>query len=244
MRRFFISPEQLSHQVPQLSGPDAHHLRSVLRLKAGDQIVVFDGQGQEFQARIMAFEADRVILSLLAPMQVDAESPLAITLAQGFLKDKRMDRLVRPLTELGIACWMPFRAGRSVSLPDEKRLQTRCQRWHKLSQEALKQCGRSRVMAIKPKDSLGAAIAHAHDDDLKIIFYEKSPSISLGHHSNHQPRRAFILVGPEGGFAPEEVAEAEAMGFCVAGMGPRILRAETAALAASALVQYHFGDLG
>lgn len=244
MRRFFISPEQLSCKLPQLTGPDAHHLRSVLRLKQGDQIVVFDGRGHEYRARITIIEPDKVTLSLLAPIQVDAESPLSITLAQGFLKDKKMDRLVRPLTELGIACWMPFRARRSVSIPDEKRMKARCQRWHKLSQEALKQCGRSRVMTIAPENSLGAVMAHARDDDLKIIFYEGAVSISLGQIAHHQPQRVFILVGPEGGFTPEEVAEAQAQGFSVAGMGPRILRAETAALAASALVQYHFGDLG
>lgn len=244
MRRFFISPEQLIQPVPQLTGPDAHHLRSVLRLKKGDPIIVFDGNGNEYKTRIAEIEPDKVDLAQLVPVPGDAESPLRITLAQGFLKDKKMDRLVRPLTELGIDRWIPFRAGRSVSIPDEKRLQARCQRWRKLSLEALKQCGRSRMMTIVPEASLGAVLAHALEDDLKIIFYEGTTSILLGKITNHQPQRAMVIVGPEGGFAPEEVAEAEAQGFHAVGLGPRILRAETAALAASALVQYHFGDIG
>lgn len=244
MRRFFISPEQMKQRMPSITGSDAHHLKSVLRLKAGDRIVVFDGQGQEYEARIEVVEPDKAAVSLLSPLTASAESPLELTLAQGYLKDKKMDLLVRPLTEIGVNGWMPFQAKRSVSVPDKMRLQARYQRWQKLSQEAVKQCGRSRMMRIEPAWSLEAVLEHARDYDLKLVFYENAPSKSLSDYGNQGPAKVFILVGPEGGFKAAEVADAEAMGFRVVGMGPRILRAETAALAACTLVQYIYGDLG
>lgn len=244
MRRFFIASEQLKQNAPLLTGSDVHHLRSVLRLRAGDVIIVFDGQGQEYEARIMSIEPDRVALSLLAPLATKAESPLDLTLAQGYLKDKKMDRLVRPLTEIGVTRWMPFLAKRSVSEPSNQRLQARCQRWQKLSLEAVKQCGRSRMMTIEPARSLDGALAHVRDDDMKLVFYEKFLSVSMAQYPNPQPDRVFILIGPEGGFELPEVAAAEAKGFSVVGMGPRILRAETAALTACALIQHRYGDLG
>jgi 16S rRNA (uracil1498-N3)-methyltransferase len=244
MRRFFISPDQIIKKEPLLTGADAHHLRSVLRLKVGDVIIVFDGQGQEYQARIAAIGPETVTLTVLFPLTVHSDSPLELVLAQGYLKDKKMDLLARPLTEIGVTRWIPFRAGRSISVPDSMRLQARHQRWQKLAQEAVKQCGRSRPMAIEPALSLETVLALAQGYDLKLIFYEKAQSLSLARHQHHCPAKALILVGPEGGFEPGEVAQAEAMGFCVVGMGPRILRAQTAALTACALVQFCFGDWG
>lgn len=244
MRRFFISPEQICQKEPHLTGADAHHLRSVLRLKVGDEIIVFDGKGQDYQARVAAIEPAKVKVALLFRLAVQTESSLELVLAQGYLKDKKMDRLVRPLTEIGVIQWIPFRAGRSVSVPDQKRLKARCQRWQKLSSEAVKQCGRSRPMSIDPEASFETVLEHANGYDLKLIFYEKATSIPLVQHQDLPPARVFILIGPEGGFEHGEVEQAVAMGFCVVGMGPRILRAETAALAACTLVQHRYGDLG
>ncbi len=242
MRRFYIGPDQINQKQPVLTGPDAHHLRSVLRLKAGDPIIVFDGQGAEYQARIASVKPDAVHLTLLSKLTAQTESPVEIVLAQGYLKAKKMDRLVRPLTEIGVNRWVPYRAGRSVATPADSRLQARRQRWEKLSLEAVKQCGRSRPMAIAPASSFEAVLALAQSYELKLIFYEKMSSRSLSPYPEQSPGRIFMLIGPEGGFEPDEVAQAEAAGFNKVGMGPRILRAETAALVACALVQYIYGD--
>ena len=128
-----------------LKGDEARHALNVLRLDTGDSVVVFDGRGKEYKARITGLDNRRVTLDIIEVLPGCPESPLQLTLAQGYLKDKKMDRLVPQLTELGVHRWIPFLARRSVAQPDARRQSQRRQRWEKLSLEALKQCGRSRA---------------------------------------------------------------------------------------------------
>lgn len=245
MRRFFLSPEQIAQSRPRLIGQDARHIRNVLRLGPGDRLHLFDGTGRVFLAQIAEATSARVCVDLLEEVSLDTESPVELVIAQGFLKDKKMDGLVRPLTELGITRWVPFFAGRSVPAPDSKRLETRCDRWRKLSLEAVKQCGRQRPMDIDPPTDFNDALCNAEAYDLKLIFWEneskidlsdlKYPGISNG---------VFAILGPEGGWEENEISAAKRQGFQTIGLGPRILKAETAALAAGALLQYIFGDMG
>jgi len=245
MRRFFIPPEQIGQNEPILSGADAHHLRVVLRLHPGDMIVVFDGSGREYKARVASMDREQLKVALVAPIRKQIESSLDLVLAQGYLKDKKMDLLVRQLTELGVTRWIPFMAGRSIPVPDRKRLANRYRRWLKISHEALKQCGRSRVMDIAPMVSFDAMLQHAESYDLKLVFWEKATrcltSIQL---RQPEPASIFVMIGPEGGFDPAEITCAREKGFRTVGLGPRILRAETASLTACALVQFVFGDMG
>jgi 16S rRNA (uracil1498-N3)-methyltransferase len=244
MRRFFISPEQLTRPRPCIEGADARHLQRVLRSRPGDRIAVLDGRGNAFQARIVALESDRVFVELEMSLPESPDSAPEIILAQGYLKDKKMDGLVRQLTELGVARWIPFVAARSVPVPDQKRLPGRYDRWQKISQEAVKQCRRRRPMAIDPVVSLEAALDQARDCDIRLIFYEKqSESASRPPAPAAAAAKVFVMVGPEGGFEPGEVDLARQAGFSVLGLGPRILRAETATLAAAVLAQYLFGDM-
>jgi 16S rRNA (uracil1498-N3)-methyltransferase len=244
MRRFFISPEQLTQPRPCIEGDDARHLYRVLRSRPGDRIAVLDGRGNAFQARIVDLENDRVFVELEMPLPDSLDSAPEIVLAQGYLKDKKMDGLVRPLTELGIARWIPFLAARSVPAPDQKRLLGRYDRWQKISQEAVKQCGRRRPMAIAPLVPFETALDQARDCDTRLIFWEKqSESKSRPPASARAAAKVFVMIGPEGGFEPGEVDLARQAGFSVLGLGPRILRAETAALTAAVLTQYLFGDM-
>jgi 16S rRNA (uracil1498-N3)-methyltransferase len=245
MRRFYISPEQLAQPRPSIEGADARHLRVVLRSQPGDRITVLDGQGNAFQARVVALEREKVFVDLEMPLPENPGAASEIILAQGYLKDKKMDGLVRQLTELGIARWIPFLARRSVPVPDEKRLSGRYERWQKISLEAVKQCGRRRPMAIDPVAPFETALEQARDCEAKLIFWEKeAESPSRTPPRVHGATRVFVMVGPEGGFEPGEVALARQAGFTVAGLGPRILRAETAALTAAVLAQLVFGDMG
>ena len=245
MRRFFISPEQLKHTPAFIDGADAHHLRVVLRLQPGETITVLDGQGREYQARILSMDRDRVSLTLECAVTHATESTVEIVMAQGYLKDKKMDELIRPLTELGVNRWIPFLAARSVPTPDPKRLSARRERWRKLSLEAVKQCGRSRAMHIDPVASFEEALKQAQECDLRLIFWEQcAASRSVTTVRPDKPFKLFILIGPEGGFEPDEVTRAQQAGFLAVGMGPRILRAQTAALTAAVIGQFVFGDLG
>jgi 16S rRNA (uracil1498-N3)-methyltransferase len=244
MRRFIISPDQLDQPRPYIDGADAHHLRVVLRSQPGDMIDVLDGMGNAYRAQVVSIDRDRVYVALEAPLSADRESVAEMILAQGYLKDKKMDGLVRQLTELGVARWIPFVAKRSVPVPDEKRLLARYARWQKISLEALKQCGRRCPMVIDPLVSFEGALEQARFCNTKLIFYEKiSESESRALMPTSRADKVFAMIGPEGGFDPDEVALARQAGFLAVGMGPRILRAETATLAAAVLMQFVFGDM-
>jgi 16S rRNA (uracil1498-N3)-methyltransferase len=245
MRRFLIDNLEPHLKTATIAGADAHHLRHVLRLRPQDPIIVCDGKGAEYQARILSTGSRNIQVELLATVEKSVESPLDLALAQAYLKEKKMDNLVRHLTELGVTRWIPFMAGRSVAVPDPKRLSTRNQRWQKIALEALKQCGRNRPLIIEPAVPFQDALALSAPYDLKFIFWEKSADQKPSDlQSFVRPARVFVMIGPEGGFEPAEISAAQASGFRIACMGPRILRAETAALTAAALVQFVFGDLG
>jgi 16S rRNA (uracil1498-N3)-methyltransferase len=247
MRRFFIEQAPLVGDTAVLSRTDSKHISSVLRLKPGVGIVLFDGTGIEYEAKIVAASSDRVSVAILKRIAGDSESPVSITVAQGFLKEKKMDELVRALTELGINRWMPFFAERSVPRPSEHRLSARTDRWRAIAREALKQCRRSRLPEILGAGSFNDVIRLSAESELKIAFWEKavdSIPIELNWKTGGYYRRVFILLGPEGGLTDAEILSATAAGFKVVTLGPRILRAETATMAACSLMQYLLGDLG
>lgn len=245
MRRFYIPPGQIGKEEAVIQGSDAHHLRDVLRLQPSDRVVVFDGTGRQYQAQVVSVSRQKIKVALQAPLHVDDKPVLQLTMAQGYLKDKKMDGLVRQLTELGIDRWVPFLSKRSVPQPDQLRLQGRYRRWRKISLEALKQCGRSRVMEIDPPVTFGEAVTQARAYDFKIIFWEESKTATLTHWVRKtRPANVFVMIGPEGGFDRTEISLAEKEGFKSMGLGPRILRAETATVAAAVVTQFVFGDMG
>ncbi len=246
MRRFFIAPESIEAGTAILSETDSRHLLHVLRLTIEDPVRLFDGRGMEYDATVASIAAGRVTVAIGAPRPNQAESFLSLLLLQGFLKDAKMDQVVRQITELGVSRLIPVLAARSVARPDARRMAGRIERWRKIATESLKQCRRGRVPDIDAACSLSAALARSRHCELKIVFWEEART-PLGEilAANVLPvRSAALLLGPEGGFSPEEVAEAEATGFVSASLGPRILRAETASLAACVLIQHRFGDLG
>jgi 16S rRNA (uracil1498-N3)-methyltransferase len=248
MRRFF------SHETPVvggetvITGQDARHITRVLRLKHGDEVVLLSGDGREFLARIARIDADKVAVAVFFEHISKAEPSIRLTVCLGFLKEKKMDDLVRPLTELGMSRFQPFFARRSVSRPDPSRMASRVRRWEKIARESIKQCRRGSVPEIRPAVSLDEALRLSADDGVKILFFENEN----GPNAFPTPRpagtdtnlKATIILGPEGGFTDEEVAAARSAGFDILSMGPRILKAETAAVAACTLVQYVYGDMG
>lgn len=246
MKRFFIKQSGTAGTISVITGTDARHIKKVLRLKQGDIITLFDGTGNEYEARIISLSAGSVNVSIIRTFPSTTESPVKIIVAQAFLKQRKMDKLVRQLTELGITKWAPFISERSVARPDNKRLAERTNRWKKISKEALKQCNRGRIMEIGPIVSFEDILDISRKSSLKIAFWEnESKPINLALSQCGRPfNNIFIMIGPEGGFTSHEIEKAKACGFITATLGPRILRAETAAIAASVLIQYLFGDIG
>jgi len=244
MRRFFIPPEQMGKYESVITGDDAHHLRDVLKIQPKDLVVVFDGQGREFRARVVSIARQQVRVAMLDRVEADTDSVLDLTVGQGYLKDKKMDALVRQLTELGVVRWVPFLSRRSIPSPSPQRLQGRYQRWQKISMESLKQCRRTRAMVISPVVSFAEVLKQAATSDLKVIFWEGAKAAAVMHRRRpSNPASLFMLIGPEGGFEEEEIVLARKQGFEVAGMGPRILKAETATLSAAIMAQFVFGDM-
>ncbi len=245
LRRFFLPPEMVQQPRPEICGSDAVHICRVLRLSDGDAVELFDGVGNGYLARIVSASPKRVVFHIRETYPLLSESSVHITLAQGILKDRKMDDLIRQLTELGVDCWMPFYAARSIPVPAKKGMQKRLGRWEKIALEAVKQCRRGRVPCIAPADDFEAMLAASAGSDLKIIFWEGAPlAFDIPPTAPPKPKKIMVAVGPEGGFDPAEIQRAHAHGFLTTGLGPRILRAETATLAACALVQYRFGDMG
>jgi 16S rRNA (uracil1498-N3)-methyltransferase len=248
MRRFFIDKNKVVGSAAPLAitGPDAKHIAKVLRLKPGDRIGLFDGAGSTYEASILDVSPTCVNVSVLRSLSLRTESPVQITIAQALLKEKKMDTLVRQLTELGMAVWAPFLAARSVPRPDQQRLAARKVRWEKIAQEAVKQCEKGCVPEIRLPVLYEAILTAGREYDVKVVFWEKesrplSPtSASIDQHV----RTVLLVLGPEGGFTSREIETAKTYGFQTVSLGPRILRSETAAVAACTLAQYIFGDLG
>jgi 16S rRNA (uracil1498-N3)-methyltransferase len=158
-----------------------------------------------------------------------------------------MDRLLRHLCELGIARWIPFICERSIPIPGKKGLSTRSERWQKILQESMKQCHRAMLPQIAETKSFEDILGFGRNYDLKIVFFENE-NTSLNElmptAGQSPPEKILLLVGPEGGFTDKEIDMARAAGFRIIGLGPRILRAETATIAACTLAQFLFGDMG
>jgi 16S rRNA (uracil1498-N3)-methyltransferase len=244
IHRFPISaPAAVGRQV-SLSEADARHIGKVLRLLPGDHIVLFDGEGNEYGAVIDVVTPDTVKASVVSAGRPLRESPVRIAAAQAFLKEKKMDAVIRQLTELGVDDWIPFPAERSVARPDPRKLASRVERWRKISMEAAKQCRRLKTPAIDPASGIDGIIARAEGFDAKMTFWEETPFHAGRPAAETPPKSVFLLTGPEGGLTGAEVKRLKTAGFVPVSLGPRILRAETAAVVACALAQYRYGDLG
>ena len=245
MRRFPISRSAVKGRTAILSSDDARHLVQVLRLGVGDPVRLFDGAGMEYDGRVASIVSGQVAVDIDSSWPCAAESPLELVLLQAFLKEKKMDRLVRQATELGVARFVPVLARRSVARPDSSRLAARMARWEKIAIEALKQCRRGRIPVIGPVLEWDPALALAAACDLKIVFWEQGakPIGEILAAAVRPVNAIALLLGPEGGFGDDEIAAAHSAGFATASLGPRILRAETATVAACAVVQHRLGDL-
>jgi len=240
MHRFFIPRENISADEVVFQQEDAGHIRRVLRLKAGDLVHVHDGAGTRLRVRLTEVARQAVRGEVLDREVHDAESPLAIHLGQALLKGQAMDGLIRRVVELGAASITPVAAER-CQVP-VKAAKGKAERWRDIARGAARQSGRSRIPPVHPAASLADFCQRHAACDLRLIFWEEEAATRL-RDLIAAPASVALLIGPEGGFAAAEVAAAREAGFCPVSLGPRILRAETAPLAAVALAQGRWGDL-
>ena len=246
MRRFSVQPQDIDGTAAVIYGSEANHIQNVLRLSPGCVIRLFDGTGLEYNASIDLISPDKISVTILDTIRPQTESPIHLSVALGFLKDKKMDHLIPPLTELGMAQFIPFLAERSISRPDADRLKNRMKRWEKIAAESLKQCRRSQPPQIGPALTFAEVLTLGGNSDTRLLFWENSrtPVDLSGNSRTISANKIMMVLGPEGGFSDREIEQAENAGFSIVSLGPRILKAENAPIAACAITQYLFGDMG
>lgn len=244
MRRFFIENSLFTDSMATISGTEARHIKTVLRMQPGDSVELVDGSGYAYIAEIEEITDTSVQVRVHEKYATGSESNIRVTMAIGFLKEKKMDLLVRHLTELGIALFLPIITARSIARPPEKRLVSRIDRWQSIAKEAVKQSQRGRIPEIAWPATFDEALELSRKADKKFIFWENAEA-ALPAPDTPVPdtAEAFVMIGPEGGFTEKEALAAADQGFTPLTLGPRILRAETAAISACTLIQYLYGDI-
>lgn len=238
------TPQPLSAWQSLLLEPDAsNHILTVLRLKTGAALILFDGSGHEFEATLGATENRRAQVTIGSERAAESESPLHITLAQGISRGERMDYTLQKAVELGVAQIIPVLTERSVVRLDERQATRKREHWQQLVIAACEQSGRVRVPPVAAPQSLKQFLAVPTAAGLDLLL---DPIADAGLNDFAAPAQSQIrlLVGPEGGLGETEVASAKQAGFTPVRLGPRVLRTETAALVMLSLLQARWGDLG
>jgi len=227
-----------------LRGNAAGHISRVLRLRLGEQLTLFDGTGGEHSARIESAGGSTVTVTLLEHITVERESPLTLTLAQGISRGERMDWVVQKATELGVTRIVPLLTERSVVRLDAQQARKKHAHWSAVCVAACEQCGRNRLPQLQEPLELQAFLADIGAQVTKLLLSLEGPQGPVRLQDLPRPAAGItVLIGPEGGLAPGEQAAAIAAGFTPVRFGPRVLRTETAAAAAIAILQREFGDL-
>ena len=244
--RFFVPPDAVRRGGAAVGGPELAHMRKVLRLRPGARVLLWDGAGTEHEALLDAYGDGVAALTVVRSYRPERESPLAVTLAQAVGKGDKMDWVVEKSTELGVACVAPFVSSHTVPRFAGGKGERRRGRWEKIAAAAARQSGRTRVPTVLDVDRFDEVLARDWQCEARLLFLEGSRGRPLASVREEvgSLRSVLVMVGPEGGFTPAEAGDAADSGFRPVRLGRRILRTETAALAAVCAVQLLWGDLG
>ena len=239
MTRFFVSPEELGSDNIQLVGENASHAK-VLRLKAGEQVLVCDGEGKEC---LCSVQDSAWNLEVLERRESVSEPGVRVSVYMAFPKADKLEHVIQKATELGVYEIVAFPSARCVSKPDEKSLKKKLERWQKIAASAAEQSGRGRIPQVVILPSFTEALKRGAQADLPMMFYENEQATTLHMALNAgEWKSAALLTGPEGGLEEKEVKQAMEAGWKVCTLGKRILRCETAPLCALSAVMYAAGE--
>jgi len=242
MPRIYITSVLATDSEISIEGSAASHIGRVLRLKTGDEITLFNGEGGEYSATLTTIERQtvRALVGEFNPRE--CESPLPITLAQGVSRGERMDYTLQKSVELGINRIIPLTTERCGVKFDAKRAEKRRQHWQGIIISACEQCGRNRIPELLPVTSLSHWLGQQHNEALQLVLHHRATQSLRQLAPSSEP--ISLLIGPEGGLSDNEIENAVQCGFQGIQFGPRVLRTETASVAALAALQTHWGDLG
>jgi len=256
MQRYFVPEAQMDERSVTLEGDDARHAAAVMRAKPGDRFVACNGSGRDVVARIASVDKHKVQADIIEELAVSAEMSWKVDVAQSLPKGDKLETVIQKGTEAGAAAFLPFLSRRTVVQYDERKEAKRIERWRKIAKEAAEQSHRSVVPRIEAVSSWKVLLQKFAEYDLALLCYEEEGRSGIGlkdaltafrrerEPGNPASPSVLVVVGPEGGFAPEEAEAALAAGAKPVGLGRRILRTETAALYALACLAYESGELG
>ncbi len=250
LTRVFVEGELQSGSALELPRETGAHLAKVLRTRSGDAVVLFNGDGREFTGTIEKVQGSQVVASIGAARSVDRESPFPLTLVQCVPRGDRMDFIVQKATELGAVRIVPVLSQRSVVRLDESQSDSKQAHWRRVAVSACEQCGRNRLPSIDTPlpllSYLGNLAQSTGKEALRLVLEpERAQRAGLDARAIDiaSPASAQIAIGPEGGFAAEELEAFDLSAFLRVALGPRVLRTETAAIAAIVVLQARFGDM-
>ena len=243
MHRFFIGPQQLTGQTARITGEDMAHMSRVLRLRAGDLVTLCDGAGMDYEARLRSLGKEEILLDVLSSRPSRGEPAHRVTLYQGLPKAGKMELILQKSVELGLYSLVPVLAQRSVVKLTPKEFEKKRVRYQRVAYEAAKQARRGMVPQVRPLAAFSDAVLARHD--LLLIADEEEDAVSLKAilQSPGDALDIGLVIGPEGGLERSEVAALTAAGGHCLSLGPRILRTETAGMAALAMILYELGDM-
>jgi 16S rRNA (uracil1498-N3)-methyltransferase len=246
MQRYFVEPNAIGSDLVTITGDDVKHIVRVMRMEAGDEVIVCDGRGQAYRVELTDLGDKAVIGRIVEPLHDEVESKVKITLAQGLPKGDKMELIVQKGTEVGISAFIPLDMKRCIVQYDHKKEAKRRERWEKIAKEAAEQAHRTIIPEVTEGKTFKQWMLTLNEYDLVIVPYEaeKAKGIRevLGSHPNVE--NICVLIGPEGGIASEEIDTALAAGAIPVTLGPRIMRTETAGLVAATCVLYHYDQMG
>jgi len=243
MPQFTINKEMKTGKEVTIDGNDAHHIGHVLRLKPESWIVLSDGHGNQFRSKIV--EIQKKSVTLLVKEKLPKIDYADVTLAQAVVKHDRLETIIQKAVELGVQRIIPFTSERTIPKFSESASGRKEERWNKIAEEAAKQCGLGIQPKVMPLQTFGDIVQSNDTYDHRLFFYEGEDHQTLQNHFTSSRRsqggRTIILIGPEGGFAPDEVTLAKKNEWSAIKLGPLIMRVETATISAITLTQYFLG---
>lgn len=242
MQHFFVTPEQVKESHIFIEGSDVNHMKNVLRMKVGEELLISDGNNGQYHCRIERFEKESAVAAILEQEETDTELPSDIYLFQGLPKGDKMELIIQKAVELGVRAIIPVSTKRTVVKLDEKKAAKKVSRWNEIARSAAKQSGRGVIPTIADVMDYRKAVESAGALDVVLIPYELAEGMRETKEiiSSIVPGQSVaIFIGPEGGFEREEVELARTCGAREITLGKRILRTETAGLAILSVLMYH-----
>lgn len=238
--RIYTPQSLASHTTLPLDAEAAHHIARVLRMQNGDSLILFNGDGNEYPATIASIDKKSVHVALEAASSIARESPLAIHLGIAISKGERMDWVIQKATELGVTEITPLQTERVEVRLNSEREEKKLAHWQAIAVSACEQCQRNRIPVIHSPQPLSAWLDSVQSDAKFVLHHRSEVNLSA---TTKQPQSVALLIGPEGGLSDMEIVLAEKKDFAPLRLGPRVLRTETAPLAALSILQFLWGDL-